>query len=716
LSEPQPPQSGANPLRPFAVPVGPTAAAADAHDWAATPLGPRENWPVPLQTAAGIALRSNIPMLIGWGPDLTIIHNDSYGEILGDRRPALGRPLREIWADIWEIVGPSSARVMAGETVFMESAPRPLKRQGKEETAWITSAYHPILDEDGHPAGILGVVIAVNRDEVSQERLRESEERFRLIADSAPVPMWVTRLDRKRSFVNRAYVEFLGITYEEAVDFDWRQVLHPDDFERIVAESLAGEASMKRFALEARFHRGDGEWRWLRSVSQPRWGPGGEHVGFIGIAHDITEWKFGEATLRGLNEALEKRVEKRTADLKDALDRLQAEVAERERAEEALRQAQKMEAVGRLTGGIAHDFNNLLTPVIGGLEILASHVEEPRLKRLAEAALESSRRGAKLTGQLLAFSRLQRIGIAPVPVNRVIEDLRQILKHTIGPDIAILTELAAGALHASCDENQLENAILNLAINARDAMTGGGTLTIRTALTVEPGDAELAPGDYVSVTVADTGSGMRPDVLARAFEPFFSTKPLGKGTGLGLAQVYGIARQSGGTVRIESREGEGTAVHILLPRAEARAETMASDGEAEAVSAVQRPAGARIVIVDDDADVRLFLGDLLDDLGHEVAVCEDAAAAITAMESGLPDLVLIDYAMPGMNGAELARILRSRYPDLRIAFVTGYAESDQLDAAVGAEAPILRKPFGLDALSALVADALRDRESASKTS
>jgi PAS domain S-box-containing protein len=572
-----------------------------------------------------------------------------------------------------------------------------VRRGGRPETAWLTFCYNPLRDEKGEIVGIFGVVTAVSGDARTEQRIRESEERFRLIADSAPALMWVTKLDRTRNFVNRAYVDFLGITYDEAVNFDWRTVLHPDDQDRIVRESLAGEASLEPFVLEARYRRHDGAWRWVRSISQPRWGPGGEHIGFIGVAHDVTEAKEAEA-------ALEQRVEARTVELRSALDRLRQEVAERERAEEALRQAQKMEAVGRLTGGIAHDFNNLLTPVIGGLEILTSSLEEPRLKRLAEAALDSSRRGAKLTTQLLTFSRIQRIKMGPVSVNQVIENLRQILGHTIGSAIAIRTDLAAAPLHALCDENQLENAILNLAINARDAMPAGGTLTLSTGTMHEEGALDLEPGDYVAITVVDTGIGMSPEIAARATETFFSTKPVGKGTGLGLAQVYGIARQAGGTMRIDSREGEGTTVRLILRRVEA-ADTVA-DGPAEA--SLPKPAGtaARIMLVDDDPDVRLFLTTLLGELGHEVEAFEDAEAALAGLDGSPPDLMLIDFAMPKLNGAQLARLVRERDPDLPIIFVTGYAESDQLEGAAGADVPVLRKPFGIEALSSLVADAL----------
>jgi PAS domain S-box-containing protein len=678
--------------RPAPIPAAP----GDGTDWAATKFGPVEGWPQSLKTAASMVLGSTTPMFIGWGPDFLMLYNDAYAEILGDRAPALGKPGREVWADAWDRIQPNAERALAGETMFFQSEPRTLRRGGREEQIRLTFGYNPILGEDGKPAGVFGTVIAVGRDSSVEERIRESEERFRLIADAAPVPMWVTKLDRTRNFVNRAYVDFMGVSYEQAVDYDWRTIIHADDAERLLAESIAGEASLQLFVLEGRFRRGDGEWRWLRSISQPRWGANDEHVGFIGVAHDITEWKLG-------TEVLEARVAERTADLRAALDRLQAEVGERERAEEALRQAQKMEAVGQLTGGIAHDFNNLLTPVIGGLEIIARSIDDQRLKRVAETALESSRRGAKLTSQLLAFSRIQRIRMAPVKVNRVIGAMLSMLKHTIGGAIEVRTALDPDAGLALCDENQLENAILNLAINARDAMPDGGTLTISTCVSSEPDGLDLDAGAYLSIAVADTGHGMNAQVAARATEPFFSTKPLGKGTGLGLAQVYGIVRQSGGTMRIESREGEGTIVRLLLPRAEGVAEAEDEGADVADHAAEVAGGGGRIFVVDDDADVREFLADSLVSLGHRVEMLDGAGAALDALADGPPDLMLIDFAMPGMNGAELAREVRARFPGLPIVFVTGFAESDQLEA-LGAEVPVLRKPFGIDELAAVVAD------------
>jgi hypothetical protein len=641
------------------------------------------------------------------GPDHVFeMTNAAYLQLVG-HRDLVGKPVREA---LPEVEGQGFFELL--DEVYRSREPftgRSMKIQLQREPGAATEerfvdfVFQPILDAAGNSTGIFAQGSDVTERHHAELAARESEERFRLIADSAPVPMWVTRLDRKRSFVNVAYAQFLGVSYQEALDFDWRARIHPDDFQRVIAESLAGEATLRPFVLEARYLRGDGVWRWLRSESQPRWGPTGEHVGFIGVAHDVTSSKEAEAKLREANETLERRVAERTADLSAALDRLQAEVAERLRAEEALRQAQKMEAVGQLTGGIAHDFNNLLTPIMGGLEIIASRVTDERLKRMSETALESARRGAKLTSQLLAFSRIQRISMAPVAVNEVIRGMQDLLQHTIGGEVRIETKLHEEVTHGVCDANQLENAVLNLAINARDAMPEGGTVTISTGRTHIAGEPEVEDGDYICVSVADTGEGMSPDVLARATEPFFSTKPLGKGTGLGLAQVYGIARQSGGTVRIESEPGKGTTVHLLL-----RAATAQPGGDCRGLEitgpAMPEPGmrDATILVVDDDEDVRTFLAESLSSLGYQVVEADCGAAGLARIDEAEPALVLLDYAMPGMHGADVARSARAKRPHLPIVFVTGYAETEQLEAALGPAVPVLRKPFTIAQLAAIV--------------
>ena len=649
-------------------------------------------------------------MAVATGPQHVFeMANASYRRLVGPR-DLIGRTVRECFPDL---EGQSFFELLdhvyrKGVAVTGRARPLRIQREpgAEPEERFLDFVFQPIADGEGRVTGIFVQGNDVTHLHEVELQLRESEERFRLIADSAPVPMWVTKLDRTRNFVNRAYAEFLDVSYEEALDFDWRTRIHPEDAPRLLQESLAGEATLEPFALEGRYRRSDGQWRWLRSVSQPRWGTAGEHVGFIGVAHDVTEAREAHAALRALNETLERRVEERTADLQSALERLQREVNDRQRAEELLRQAQKMEAVGQLTGGIAHDFNNLLTPIMGGLEIIAGRLEDERMKRIAGNALEAARRGAKLTGQLLAFSRIQRISMAPVAVNDVIDNMRDMLRHTIGADVAIETALAAEVSHALCDANQLENAVLNLAINARDAMPDGGTLTISTSH-VEVGSApDLDGGAYVRVSVCDTGEGMPADVLQRAVEPFFSTKPVGKGTGLGLAQVYGIAHQSGGTLRIESEVGRGTTVHILLPTAVAEAPDPGS-GDGEVRSQMSDGTSATVLVVDDDNDVREFLAVSLDSLGYNVVEASSGREGLDKLAARAPDLILLDYAMPGMHGGEVARAARLSHPHVPIVFVTGYAATDQIVAALGHDVPMLRKPFSVAQLAATVEEHLR---------
>jgi PAS domain S-box-containing protein len=377
------------------------------------------------------------------------------------------------------------------------------------------------------------------------------------------------------------------------------------------------------------------------------------------------------------------------------------DVTELKAAQEQLRQSQKMEALGQLTGGIAHDFNNLLTVVVGGLDLIAKNVKDERLKRYAANALTAAERGARLTAQLLAFSRVQRLEVKPTHVAPLIEAMRPLLKNVLGPTIEKTFELDEAMMAVMADPTQLELAVLNLAINARDAMPDGGVLSFTTTKVDVEGDPELADGDYIELAVSDTGEGMAADVIARAFEPFFTTKEVGKGTGLGLSMVYGVARQSGGTARIESRPGEGTTVRLYFRRAEESAEEVAE----AATIARGRRRKASVLVVDDDPDVREFIAASLADFGYAVREAADGAEGLKAFEERRPDLVILDYAMPGMTGSEVASRMLREVQGQPILFVSGYNETEAIRAAAP-DAHLLAKPFRPDALDAAVRDCL----------
>jgi signal transduction histidine kinase/ActR/RegA family two-component response regulator len=422
----------------------------------------------------------------------------------------------------------------------------------------------------------------------------------------------------------------------------------------------------------------------------------------LGAEH-LDERNRAEKKLREFADTLEQKVAERTRELASANDRLTAEIAEREKAEARLVQAQKMEAIGQLTGGIAHDFNNLLTVVVGSLDLVLRKSGEEAVLRLVRNALQASERGANLTSQLLAFSRRQRLSPVALDINAVIGGMRDLLVRSIGPQVEIETKLQSDVWPALADPTQLEVMLLNLAINARDAMIDGGQIVIGTknmAALPEQIAAELDDGEYVCISVSDDGPGMPPDVLAHAFEPFFTTKAHGKGTGLGLAQLYGFARQSGGIAKIQSEVGHGTTVSIFLPRTHERV-----THNAQSQSRTHPTRRARILVLDDDDDVRTVTCESIRELGYEVVAVGNAAEALKRLAGEHFDLLITDVAMPGMTGVEVARHLRSEGNTIPIVFSSGYADVQSFGEELSEEV-ILRKPFRLTDIAARIETAL----------
>jgi PAS domain S-box-containing protein len=695
-------------------------------------------------------------------------------------------------------------------------------RPNDGQTRWIRVVAKIERDGGGRALRLVGAHIDVTDRMLAQETLRETEERFRLIANSAPVPIWVTKLDRTRSFANQAYVDFVGLPYDQTIAFDWRKALHPDDLPRILQEQITGEASLKPFVLEARYRRADGYWRWLRSESQPRWDPTGQHIGFIGVAHDITAAKEAEIELRQLNETLEQRIRERTAQLQSSEARMRAmfetshlyqglldlegkvlyanrtslagirsdgsgvigkpfwetpwftttegmpqavrdafnevlagrqartdmllhlpigdryfdfsirpvfdqhgdvsgavpeavDITERRQAEEALRHSQKMEAVGQLTGGVAHDFNNLLTIIRSATDFLRRReLPEERRRRYVDAISETVERASKLTAQLLAFARRQPLKPQVFNVGAQVENVVQLIRPLVGNRMRIEFEVGDPDVFTIADVAQFETALINLAINGRDAMDNDGCLTIAVrrvdripSLRAQPARA----GDFIAISVHDTGTGIPAENLAAIFEPFFTTKEVGKGTGLGLSQAFGFAKQSGGDIGVTSTLGRGATFTIYLPQAAPPSnatKTTAIGGEPTTTAG----RGCRVLIVEDNDDVGQFSTELLEDLGYAVRRVADAKAAlaILAQDEFAVDLVFSDVIMPGMNGVELAGIIRERYPGLPVVLTSGYSHVLAENAHRGFE--LIQKPYSVESLSRILRKAISEKTSA----
>jgi PAS domain S-box-containing protein len=558
-----------------------------------------------------------------------------------------------------------------------------------EGERWIHGQGEIQRDENGRALRILGVNYDVTKRRRAEESLRESEARFRALANSAPALMWISGEDGLRVFVNDAYVAFAGVPYDEALVLDWRSRLHADDLNQILKRQIAGEASRKAFSLEGRYRRADGEMRWLKSFSQPRLGPGGDFIGFIGIAFDVTDAKEAEAKLTGLNELL--------------ADRVQEALSERDVAQAALTQSQKLEAIGQLTGGEAHDFNNLLTVIIGALDVVERNPDDhKRRDRMLNAAQSAARRGEKLTQHLLAFARRQPLNPEISRIDAMITESEGLLRRAVGEGVELTLDLKAGGRATLTDSGQFEAALLNLVVNARDATPAGGKITVvsQGVDLAEPQGA-LPAGRYLRVAVTDTGEGMDAETLERAFEPFYTTKPVGKGTGLGLSQVYGFVRQSGGEVTITSEVGQGTTVAMLLPVREAF-----SPVEVLAVQPPANRASSHVLLVEDDVEVGDLIAAMIDELGHMVsrASTADEALAIALADPTL-GLVITDVIMPGgKSGVDLALALAEARPELPILLSSGYA-GQELGRAQETPWLLLRKPYALDALAQAMADA-----------
>ncbi|MER2196572.1 hybrid sensor histidine kinase/response regulator [Methylobacterium brachiatum] len=669
-----------------------------ARDWSGHPLGPPETWPAEFRAALSLVLNSPESMILAWGPDLHFFFNDTYVPLLGPRLPwAMGARFDEVWADGWAQAKPIIDAAMDGRPERFTDLPWRLDSDRGARETWWTFSYSRVLDADGKVAGLFILTNETTGRVLSDAALTDSQARLETaLAELRDLNASLARQVEERTAdrnalwtlssdmmlrclfdgtitaVNPAWTEVLGWRADELVGTNLIDFVHPDDLGRTAegGRQLAEGRSQARF--DNRYRHRDGSYRWITWAARP-----GETV-INAVGRDFT-------------------AERERADALAA-------------AEEALRQSQKMEAVGQLTGGIAHDFNNLLAGISGSLELIQTRLAQGRLKdvdRYINAAQGASKRAAALTHRLLAFSRRQTLDPKPTDVNRLVAGLEELIRRTVGPAVTVDVIAATGLWPALVDPPQLENALLNLCINARDAMPEGGSITIETANTAldarEARQRDMPPGPYLLLRVTDTGTGMAPEIVGKVFEPFFTTKPLGQGTGLGLSMIYGFAQQSGGQVRIVSELGRGTKVCLYLPR---HGGTVAEEDPLAAAGAPARAApGETVLVVDDEPTVRMLVTEVLEDLGYTAIEAADSVAGLKVLQSDVRiDLLVSDVGLPGgMNGRQMAEAGRSTRPGLKVLFITGYAEAavlgnGQLDLGM----QVITKPFVVEVLGARI--------------
>ena len=808
----------------FLPPGGTTGSEIRGRDWSETSLGPPEDWPPALRSALSLMLSCPTAMFLAWGPDLLCFYNDAYRPILGYRLDtALGRPFREVWASIWNDIGPLVDATLSGESQALTDVMLDLSRQGEPERSWWSFTYSPVLDDAGAVNGLFCVTAETTGRVLGEARLRESEDHFRHTVELNPQVPWTCDPDGNITSYSNRWLELTGQAPGEPDGSGWAKALHPDDVPWTMTAFSAALTSGDPVDVDYRIRVATtGEYRWMRARARPRRNEGGGIVRWYGVVEDIHDRKLAEERLREMNETLEQRVAEALAqrklwadvfELTDALvnaldtefrvlainsacanefeaiygvrpragdnlidlltDKPEHQAASREvwarallgeeftvvaefgdparrrrcyelrfttlrdgagrrigafqygtdaterlrgqeqlaRAEEALRHAQKMEAVGQLTGGVAHDFNNLLTIIRSSVEFLRRpNLPEERRARYLEAVADTVDRAAKLTSQLLSFARRQALKPEVFDLRDRVRGTSEMLNAVTGARIRIVTEVTDGPCHVRADTSQFETALVNLAVNARDAMDGEGTLTLRLtcgeALPSIRGHAG-APGPFAVVSVADEGVGIAPELLARIFEPFFTTKEIGKGTGLGLSQVIGFAKQSGGDVDVASEVGRGTTFSLYLPHVDPPPEGSGTADEEPGTQGADR--ALCVLVVEDNLDVGRFCTQLLEDLGHATVWAHSAEAALAEMER-VPfrfDAVFSDVVMPGIGGVELARRLRADHPKLPVVLTTGYSDVLARDDAHGFE--LVRKPYSAEQVARALRGAVTKR-------
>ena len=626
-----------------------------------------------------------------------------------NRRPedVLGRRAVEVVGEaFYQARLPYIERAMAGETVIHDTAI--LCPDGTTRAAEIRHV--PRHTAKGDVDGCYVLIIDIETRKRVELELTVSNNRFRAAVNAVHGVLWTNSPDGKMLGVQSGWAGLTGQTMEQYQDYGWADVVHPEDRDGSLKSWNEAVAAKSTYVWEHRVLRHDGVYRTFAVRGVPILDASGEIIEWVGVHTDITDQRAAESALQEHSANLEReirhrrRAEDQLRQLNEGLEaRVTSEIAERRQAERALQQAQKMESIGQLTGGVAHDFNNLLQVVAGNLQLLAKDVVgNERAERRVGNALAGVSRGAKLASQLLAFGRRQALEPRVINVGRFVAGMDDLLRRSIGEAIEVEVITAGGLWNTFADPAQVENALLNLAINARDAMAGSGKLTIEVGNASLDQDyarthAEVEAGQYVMLAVTDTGSGMAPEIVDKVFEPFFSTKPEGKGTGLGLSMVYGFVKQSGGHVKIYSEIDQGTTVKVYLPRSLSN-----EDREIVVQSGPIVGGSETVLVVEDDDEVRGIVVETLTDLGYRVLTARDAQAGLTVAESGVPiDVIFTDVVMPGsMKSSEMARRAKERLPNLAILFTSGYTENSivhggKLDAGV----ELLSKPYTREALA-----------------